>query len=457
MRRVRGRTLLGLLMLMLLVLAACGGGDGGGGGGGTSTEAAGDCDPTTLEPAAAPGGEAPATEGPTGGTSPTAGAASPGGTTSPASSPSAAAMRLAQAKPSVTIGTFGDRTGDNANIILPSHDGMALAIKQANESGNLPVNLVFKPLDNRNGAADTAPAIAQQFIGDESVVAVLGGGFSGETAATGSLFSEAGLLFFTASATRPDLTESGFQTFFRGLANDNDQGDGIIQVFENLGCERIAVVDDKSPYGQGLGNATREAAEEAGMDLVLDESIEPTTDYTAMVDSVIAADPQALFYAGYAAQFQLVARQLREKGYEGIVSSGDGSKEEDIGTKIGEAEAENMLLTCACPDINLSPEEDAQQFVEAFEAEYDRRPGIYAAEGYDVANTTIEAIRECGENGGAGGVTRECVGEQVRESDYEGITKRMTFEDNGQVETGTVSVFIIKDGVVREVGPVDDL
>lgn len=425
MRKVRGTKLVSLLVLMMLVFAACGGDDGGGDGNGSATEASGDCDPSTLEPA-----EAPA---------------------------EAKAMRIAQAKPSVTIGTFGDRTGDNSNIIIPSHQGMELAIKQANEAGDLPVNLVFKPLDNRNGAADTAPAIAQQFIGDPSVVAVLGGGFSGETAATGQLFTDANLLFFSASATRSDLTELGFDTFFRGLANDNDQGTAIIEVFEHLGCSEIAVVDDKTPYGEGLGNVAVEEAEAADMEVVLEESIEPTTDYTALVDSVVAQGPDALFYAGYAAQFQLVAKQLREKGYEGIIASGDGSKEEPIGEKIGEEEAENVLLTCPCPDINLSEEEDAQAFVEAFEAEFDTRPGIYAAEGYDVANTTIDAIARCAEDGGAAGVTRECVVEQVGESEYEGLTKTMTFADNGQVETGAVSLFIIKDAVVREVGKVDDL
>lgn len=426
MRKVQGTKLVSLLVLLMLVSAACGGGDDGGdkGGSGNATEAAGDCDPGTLEPA-----EAPA---------------------------QAQAMRLAQAKPSVTIGTFGDRTGDNSNIIIPSHKGMELAIKQANEKGDLPVTLVFKPLDNRNGAADTAPAIAQQFIGDPSVVAVLGGGFSGETAATGQLFTDAGLLFFTASATRPDLSDSGFKTFFRGLANDNDQGSGIIEVFEHLGCQEIAVIDDKSPYGQGLGDVARKAAADAGMDVVLDESIEPTTDYTALVDSVVAAEPEALFYAGYAAQFQLVAKQLREKGYEGIISSGDGSKEEAIGEKIGVEDAENVLLTCPCPDINLSDEEDAKAFVKAFDEQFNERPGIYAAEGYDVANTTIDAIGKCGE-GGAAGVTRACIVEKMGESEYEGITKKMTFGDNGQVETGAVSVFIIKDGVVKEVGPVDSL
>jgi branched-chain amino acid transport system substrate-binding protein len=422
---VRGAKLVSLLVLMMLLFAACGGGDDtGGDDGGSSTEASGNCDPGTLEPA-----EAPA---------------------------EAKAMRIAQAKPNVTIGTFGDRTGDNSNIITPSHKGMELAIKQANEKGDLPVNLVFKPLDNRNGAADTAPAIAQQFIGDPNVVAVLGGGFSGETAATGQLFTDAGLLFFSASATRSDLTNLGFDTFFRGLANDNDQGTAIIEVFDKLGCERIAVVDDKTPYGEGLGNVAVEEAENADMEVVLEESIEPTTDYTALVDTVVADDPDALFYAGYAAQFQLVAKQLREKGYEGIIASGDGSKEEPIGEKIGKEEAENVLLTCPCPDINLSEEEDAQAFVKAFEDQFKERPGIYAAEGYDVANTTIDAIKECAA-GGPAGVTRACVVDKVRNSDYEGLTKKMEFDENGQVKTGAVSLFIIKDAVVKEVGKVDDL
>jgi len=428
MRKLRGTAWLALLVSLMLLTAACGGGEGDTDEG-EGKAAAGDCDPATLTPAEEPAEEAAASGG---------------------------SFAIAQAKPTLTIGTFGDRTGENSNIILPSHDGMALAIEQANAAGNLPVTLAFKPLDNRNGAADTAPAIAQQLIGDQSVVAVLGGGFSGETAATGGLFSEAGLLFFSASATRPDLTQSGFQTFFRGLANDNDQGTGIVGVFEHLGCQRVAVVDDKTPYGQGLADVARASAEDAGMEIVLDESIEPTTDYTALVDSVIAADPQAVFYSGYAAQFQLVAKQLREKGYEGIISSGDGSKEETIGEKIGAAEAENVILTCPCPDINLSSEPEAQEFVEAFEAKYQKRPEIYAAEGFDVANTTIEAIGECGADGAAG-ITRECVTENVKSSDYEGITKVFRFAEGGQVETGAVSVFVIRDGVVKEVGTVDSL
>ena len=310
MRKVRGIAWLALLLSLMLLGAACGGGDEptDGDATGTGTEAAaGDCDSSTLTPAE-------------------------GATASAAGDD--ASYSIAQAKPTVTIGAFGDRTGGNSQLIIPGHKAMDLAVKQANAKGDLPVTIAFKPLDNRDGKGDPAIPIAQQLIDDETVVAVLGGGFSAEVASTGGLFDEAGVLNFTSVATRPDLTEQGWKTFFRGVANDNDQGTAIIQVLDYLGCTKVALVDDKTAYGQGLGDVAEREAEAAGMDVVLNEGIEPTEDYTSLVDSVLANDPEALFYAGYAKEFAPLVRQLREKGYEGIVASGDGSKVDRIGEPI---------------------------------------------------------------------------------------------------------------------------
>lgn len=426
----RGRSVLwAFLMVLMLVAAACqqGGGDDTPDDVETQAQA---CDPSKLKPA-----------------------------TASLSAQFAGVSRgplLAQAKPTLTIGAYGDRTGANSQIVVPSHEGEALAIKQANEKGDLPVTLVHKPIDNKDAKSDTAPAIAQQFIGDKSVIAVLGGGFSGETEAVGGLFKEANLLLLTPSATRTSLTAKGFTTFFRGVASDDDQGSAVIQVFEHLDCKKIAIVDDKTPYGQGLADVAAKAAAGAGLEVVLDEGIEPTTDYTSLVDSILSKDPEGVFYSGYASEFQLVAKQLRDKGYEGVIASGDGSKEDKIGEKIGVAESENIILTCPCPDINLSKDPAAKAFVKAYKAEYNKDPGIYAAEGYDVANVTIEAIRECGKSGAAG-VTRECVVEKVRASKYKGVTKTFIFEPNGQVKTKDVSIFVIRGGAIKEVGLVNKL
>lgn len=424
MRGFRGGAWLSLLLSLAIVGTACGGARNAGRTPSPSATAAARCSSDKLSPAQAASA---------------AGAGLP-------------AFRLAQAKPTLTIGTFGDRTGDNAQIVLPSNKAMQLAINQANQKADLPVTLAFKPLDNRGGKGDTAIPVAQQLIGDPSVVAVLGGAFSAEVASTGRLFSDAGLLFFTAVATRPDLTESGFKTFFRGVANDNTQGSAIISVFKFLGCNKVAVVDDKSAYGAGLGNVAASEAKNAAMNVVLRESIEPTTDYTSLVDSVLSKNPEALFYAGYASEFQVLAKQLRDKGYEGVIASGDGSKSETIGRDIGVAQSQGIVLTCPCPDINISKDPAARKFVSDYKAAYNENPGIYAAEGYDVANVTIDAIRRCG-TGGAAAITRACVVDKVRGSSFQGVTKKFEFSPNGQVKTGDVSVFVVRNGKVAEVGP----
>lgn len=449
MRKFRGTAWMALLLSLMLLGAACGGSEDPSGGDGGGDQAAGACDPSKLTTLAA-AAPAPAAQP----------SASASAAASPPASPASASSgdySVAQAKPTITIGAFGDRTGGDSQIVLPSHKSIDLAVKQANAKGDLPVNLVFKPVDNRGGKGDPAIPIAQQFIDDKSVVAVMGGAFSAEVASTGGLFSDAGLLFFTPVATRPSLSESGFKTFFRGVPNDNAQGAAVIKTFEFLGCNKIALVDDKSTYGQGLGDVATKSAGEAGMEIVLDEGIEPTEDYTALVDTVIAKDPQALFYAGYGTDFAPLVRQLREKGYEGVIASGDGSKLDDIGVQIGAEGSENIVLTCPCPDINLSPDPKAQQFVKDYKAAYkDEAPGPYSVEGYDIANVTIAAIKECG-TGGAAGITRQCVVDKVRAANYQGIGKTFAFEANGEVKGGAVSIFVIRGTKVSEVGVVDKL
>lgn len=364
---------------------------------------------------------------------------------------------LAQAKPKLVIGSFGDRTGANSQLIVPSHQGMQMAIDEANAKGDLPVTLEFRPIDNKDANKDTATPIAQSLINDPTVIAVLGGGFSGETGATGQLFSDANLLFFTASATRVDLVSQGFKTFFRGLGDDDSQGKAVVPLFEALECESLAVVNDKSAYGQGLAQVVSPAAKTAGIDVVLDEGIEPTTDYTTVVDSIIAKDPQAVFYGGYASEFRLFAKQLRDKGYEGLIASGDGSKTATIGEDIGVEQSEGVVLLCPCADPNVSTDPAAQKFAKDFKAKFGAEPSIYAAEGYDVANITIRAIGECGK-GGASGVTRACVVEKVRDTKgYKGLTKTFEFEANGQVKEQSVIVFLIKGGKITEVGPINEI
>lgn len=410
-----------------LLATACGqeGDDGAGG-------AAGGCSSETLQALGAPKA---------GSEFKLAGLSKPAGT-------------LAQGKKTVKIGFMGDLTGANSGLVTSSKNAAELAIKQANESGELQVNLEFRPEDNKDGGPDPAPGLAQRLISDAAVLGVIGPAFSGETKVTGSLFADAGLTHISPSATNPELTTNGWKTFFRALATDDVQGGqtGTLLV-DVLGCERIAVINDKSEYGAGIGKAVVDSVKEAGGEVVLDEGIEPTTDYTSVIDSVIAADAQVLYYAGYVKEAPLVAKQYRDKGGEGIFAGGDGDKGAAFITEGGEA-AEGAVLTCPCLDPNASSDPDAQKFAADYEAAYGAKADIYSAEGWDVAQIFIAAIKAGGAN-----PTRQSVLDYVTNlKDFNGLSKTFNWTAEHEVEAGEITyVYVVRDGEYKLVGRVDEL
>ncbi|MGH2727756.1 MAG: branched-chain amino acid ABC transporter substrate-binding protein, partial [Actinomycetota bacterium] len=182
------------------------------------------------------------------------------------------AVKATQAKPTVKIGFIGDLTGSNSSLVVGSRDGAKLAFKLANAAGDLPVNVEFVPLDNKEAGEATAAPLAQQLINDSAVVGVIGPAFSGETSVATPLFCRAGITNITPSATRVDLTAQGWHTFFRGLGDDAQQSVAAAKLMVSRGFKKIAVVNDKSAYGEGLGKGiVAELRATSGVTVVLDE------------------------------------------------------------------------------------------------------------------------------------------------------------------------------------------
>lgn len=361
---------------------------------------------------------------------------------------------LAQGGRTVKLGVFADLTGANSQLEVHLRNAAIMAAEQANEEGDLPVRLEIEQFDNKDGNPDTAPALAQRAIGDEAIVGIIGPGFSGETESAGPLFERAGLTFVTGSATRTDLTGKGWTHFFRSLGNDNAQGEVGELIVDTMGCTRVSVIDDKSAYGAGLGEVVETNVEAAGGEIVGREGIEPTTDYTSLVDSLLADDPEVVYYAGYAAQTSLVVKQYREKGGEAIFMSGDGSKDATF-LKEGGEEAEGAILTCPCSDPTQSDDPELKSFAEEYEARFDEPAGIYAAEGWDVAQMFIAAIKA-----GGADVSRESVQEYILGvKDFKGITKTINWTDKHEVAEENLEIFgyVVRDGKYRLLGTLEEM
>lgn len=354
----------------------------------------------------------------------------------------------------VKLGFIGDLTGKNSGLVVSAYKSAKLAIDQENAKGDLTVTLQFDALDNKDGSQDTAPALAQRLIGDQAVIGVVGPAFSGETETTGALFCEAGLTHITQSATNPDLTKNGWPTFFRALATDAVQGgqDGQY-IVKGLNKKAIAVINDKSPYGSGLAKAVVSSLKSNGGNVVLDQGIEPTTDYTTIVDSVMAKKADVLYYAGYDSEAPLLEKQYRQKGGTALFMGGDGDKGTNF-LKEGGAADEGAILTCPCLDPNASSDAAAQKFASDYKAVYGEAAGIYSAEGWDVANIFIAAIKNAGAN-----PTRKSILDYVTNlKDYKGLSKVFNWTSAHEVVGGDITyVYKVVNNKYTLLGKVTDL
>jgi branched-chain amino acid transport system substrate-binding protein len=347
------------------------------------------------------------------------------------------------------IGFQGPLSGDSQQLGINMLGGAKAAVEVANRRGDLPFTIRLVTSDDQ-GTPEGGPIAAQKLIDNPDVIAVVGPVFSGATKASEPLFSQTGVLSISPSATNPALTSLGFQTFYRVVAPDTVQGTAAADYAAKvLGAATVFSLDDRSEYGTGLSRAFETRLGHRDVRVVHD-GINPTKDYTSQATKIIGEHPDVVFYAGYYSEFALLVKALRDKGYTGNVMAGDGANDDQLVAQAGRA-AEGVFLSCACGDANTDPK--MAGFVADFgRANNNTKPGTYSGEAYDATNAVIDVLRR--QNDGA---TRESVTAAFGAVDIEGITKRIRFTPNGEVEDDTVYIYQVKDGKRIILGPTSTL
>ncbi|MGI8682930.1 MAG: branched-chain amino acid ABC transporter substrate-binding protein, partial [Mycobacteriales bacterium] len=341
-------------------------------------------------------------------------------------------------KKTYTIAYQGPLSGDNAQLGINMDNAVQLAIKQANEKGDLPFTLKFTHSDDVGDPAQ-APTAATKLTDNTNVVAVVGPAFSGATKAAEPLFTQANLISVSPSATNPKPTSLGFKTFVRVVPPDDAQGqEAASYLAKVVKAKTVYSVDDKSEYGTGLSGVVEPALTAAGV-TVKHEGIPPTKDYSAIAQKVVGSNADAMFYSGYYAEFALFTKALKATGYKGTLMSGDGSNDNQYISQAGAANAEGALLSCPCADANVDPK--AKDFTAAYKAMFNAEPGTYSPEAYDATNAIIAAMKGLGKD-----VTREKLVDAVKKIDYQGLTKQIKFLPNGEVEGKTIFIYQVKSG-----------
>jgi branched-chain amino acid transport system substrate-binding protein len=347
------------------------------------------------------------------------------------------------------IAFVGPLTGDAANLGINIRNAMKVAIAETTD-----VDVELVEFDTQGDPAQ-ATTLKDDFINDESVIAIVGPTFSGETRALIPSLDEAGLVMVSASATAVDLATVVPETkvFHRLIPDDGVQGAGLTgYITDNLGAKKIAYVHDNSDYGKGLAEGTQKLVEAEGVVTAVVEAVDPKSqDFSAAVNSVKAATPDLVFYGGYYAEAGRLRKQLVDAGVTADFLSGDGALDPGFIESAG-ASSEGAQITCPC---NLATEDSSDErlveFAKAYQEANNVSAGTYSTEGYDAVNMIIDGIRD-------GNTDRAGMLEYIEGlTSYDGISKPIEFEENGNVKATDVFIFEVKDGKIVLLGKTSEL
>jgi branched-chain amino acid transport system substrate-binding protein len=344
---------------------------------------------------------------------------------------------------SVTIGFFGAQTGPNAQLGINISNGAELAIEQHNaKSGVTQVKLT--KYDTQGDPAQ-ATNQAKKAVSDK-VAAIIGPAFSGESKTADPIFEEAGIPNVSASATAVALGQNGWKFWHRVLANDGVQGPGDADfIAKTLNAKTVAVIDDQSEYGKGLGDAVRKQLATDGVKVAVNDAINPdASSFSSTVNKVKPANPDVVFFAGYYSAAGKLVKQLRDGGVQGTFMSGDGSLDAEFIKGAGAA-ANGALLSCPCSSAVGSTDPAVQKFATDYKAKFNVDPATYSAEGFDATNAVLQAID-------AGKTDPADINDFVTKIDFKGVSKQIKFAPNGDLASDLLFITEVKDGKLAFLG-----
>jgi branched-chain amino acid transport system substrate-binding protein len=284
--------------------------------------------------------------------------------------------------------------------------------------------------------AEQAVAAARKLISD-GVRFVVGHVCSGSAIPTAPLYEAASVIVISPSATNPRLTEEGRANVFRVVGRDDQQGIlGGNYLADHWGEKKIAILHDGQAYGRGLAEETKKTLNARGVGEAIFEQITPgLVDYFEVVEKIQATNVDVLYYAGYAPEAGLLIRQLRDRGDDLQLVSGDGLSSEDFGL-IADAAAEGTLFT-SFRDPSSDPAAAA-----ILERAHERRivPTYRVLYSYGAVQAWAAAVER------AGSLDFEAVSTSLHSHEFDTVLGRIRFDEKGDVSPAAFDWFVWTNG-----------
>lgn len=356
----------------------------------------------------------------------------------------ALATGTAQAQEVVKIGIAGPLSGEIAHLGKAMENGVAMAIDDLNARGVTIAGkkVVFK-MQSEDDAADPkqGTAVAQKLV-DAGVAAVVGHSNSGTTVPASRIYNQAGIPQITPSATTPGYTKQGFPGAFRVVANDNMMGATMGRyAVEQVGARSIAVIDDRTAYGQGVADEFVKAIQSRKLKVVDRQFTNPkATDFTSILTSIKARKPDLIFLGGMDATAGGIIRQMKALGIQAKFMGGDGVCSEALPQLAGGALRDGEVFCAEAGGVDKDHEKAVADFVIRFKAKYHSEIQTYAPYAYDAVMVLAAAMQKAGSSDPAKYLPA------LQQTKYQGLTGLIQFDKSGDIANGAITVSTYKAG-----------
>ncbi|MDR3410143.1 MAG: branched-chain amino acid ABC transporter substrate-binding protein [Formivibrio sp.] len=360
----------------------------------------------------------------------------------PAASAPASAPVAAAAPDTIKIGHAAPLTGNIAHLGKDNENGVRMAVDEINAAGGADIGgkKIKIELLSEDDQADpkTATTVAQRFV-DQKVVGVIGHLNSGTTIPASKIYSDAGIPQISPSATAVAYTAQGFKTTFRVMANDAQQGKVLGEYAVNkLKAKKVAIVDDRTAYGQGLADEFEKSAKAAGAEIVKREfTTNQETDFNAILTSIKGTKPDLVFYGGMDAQAAPLTKQARQLGIKAKVMSADGAQTPEY-IKLAGSDAEGTIASI--PGLPKEQLPGGKEFLAKFKEKFGTEVQLYAPNCYDAVMVMVEAMKKAGSTEPAKYLP------ELAKTDYNGVTGHISFDDKGDIKNGAITLYQVKKG-----------
>jgi len=344
----------------------------------------------------------------------------------------------------VKIGHVGPMSGAQAHYGKDNENGARMAIEDLNAKGvTIGGKKVKFELVAEDDAADPKQGTsAAQKLCDAKVAGVAGHLNSGTTIPASSVYNQCGIHHVTPSATNPKLTQQGFKTTFRLLANDNALGAGLaLHAANNLKLKKIAIIDDRTAYGQGVAEVFKKIAMAQGIQIV-DEQFtnDKATDFMAILTAIKSKAPDGVFYGGMDPQAGPMLRQMDQLGLSNVrFFGGDGICTAKLAELSGGAKSLNNVV-CAEGGASLDKMPGGKAWKARYDAKYPGQFQVYSPYVYDAVHVLVDAMVK------AGSADPKVYLPKLAATNYQGVTTRVAFDADGELKNPAMTLYMYKDG-----------